>query len=239
EKLARFEAAGIDEVVFLEFTPELAAMTGDQFAKTVLHDRLKIAEIFVGEHFAFGKGRAGQIADLARFGTMYGFTVHPVRPVTINGNVVSSTRIRNLIHGGHVEEAGTLLGRTYGISGTVIAGRQQGQSLGWPTANLQIPPQRVIPADGVYAARAHCEGKTSDAIAYIGTRPTFGSGERLIEVNLLDQQQDLYGKEMLVEFVDRLRGDHTFASADELAAQIAKDVQRAKDSLRRHVGGAQ
>ena len=239
EKLARFEAAGIDEVVFLEFTPELAAMTGDQFAKTVLHDRLKIAEIFVGEHFAFGKGRAGQIADLARFGTMYGFTVHPVRPVTINGDVVSSTRIRNLIHGGHVEEAGTLLGRTYGISGTVIAGRQQGQSLGWPTANLQIPPQRVIPADGVYAARAHCEGKTSDAIAYIGTRPTFGSGERLIEVNLLDQQQDLYGKEMLVEFVDRLRGDHTFASADELAAQIAKDVQRAKDSLRRHVGGAQ
>jgi riboflavin kinase/FMN adenylyltransferase len=239
EKLARFEAAGIDEVVFLEFTPELAAMTGDQFAKTVLHDRLKIAEIFVGEHFAFGKGRAGRIADLARFGTMYGFTVHPVRPVTINGDVVSSTRIRNLIHGGHVEEAGTLLGRTYGISGTVIVGRQQGQSLGWPTANLQIPPQRVIPADGVYAARAHCEGKTSDAIAYIGTRPTFGSGERLIEVNLLDQQQDLYGKEMLVEFVDRLRGDHTFASADELAAQIAKDVQRAKDSLRRHVGGAQ
>ena len=239
EKLARFEAAGIDEVVFLEFTPELAAMTGDQFAKTVLHDRLKIAEIFVGEHFAFGKGRAGRIADLARFGTMYGFTVHPVRPVTINGDVVSSTRIRNLIHGGHVEEAATLLGRTYGISGTVIAGRQQGQSLGWPTANLQIPPQRVIPADGVYAARAHCEGKTSDAIAYIGTRPTFGSGERLIEVNLLDQQQDLYSKEMLVEFVDRLRGDHTFASADELAAQIAKDVQRAKDSLRRHVGGAQ
>ena len=239
EKLARFEAAGIDEVVFLEFTPELAAMTGDQFAKTVLHDRLKIAEIFVGEHFAFGKGRAGRIADLARFGTMYGFTVHPVRPVTINGDVVSSTRIRNLIHGGHVEEAGTLLGRTYGISGTVIAGRQQGQSLGWPTANLQIPPQRVIPADGVYAARAHCEGKTYDAIAYIGTRPTFGSGERLIEVNLLDQQQDLYGKEMLVEFVDRLRGDHTFASADELAAQIAKDVQRAKDSLRRHAGGVQ
>lgn len=239
EKLARFEAAGIDEVVFLEFTPELAAMTGDQFAKTVLHDRLKIAEIFVGEHFAFGKGRAGRIADLARFGTMYGFTVHPVRPVTINGDVVSSTRIRNLIHGGHVEEAATFLGRTYGISGTVIAGRQQGQSLGWPTANLQIPPQRVIPADGVYAARAHCEGKTYDAIAYIGTRPTFGSGERLIEVNLLDQQQDLYGKEMLVEFVDRLRGDHTFASADELAAQIAKDVQRAKDSLRRHAGGVQ
>ena len=237
EKLARFEAAGIDEVVFLEFTPELAAMTADQFAKTVLHDRLHVAEIFVGEHFAFGKGRAGRIADLMRFGTMYGFTVHPVPPVTVNSEVVSSTRIRNLIHTGHVQEAAILLGRTYGISGTVVAGRQQGQSLGWPTANLHIPPQRVIPSDGVYAARARCERRTYDAIAYIGTRPTFGSGERLIEVNLLDQQQNLYGKEMLVEFVDRLRGDHTFASAEELSAQIAKDVDRARKSLRRHAEG--
>lgn len=239
EKLARFEAAGIDDVVFLEFTPELAAMTAEQFAKTVLHDRLHVAEIFVGEHFAFGKGRAGRIADLVRFGTMYGFTVHPVRPVIVNGEVVSSTRIRNLIHAGHVAEAATLLGRTYGISGTVVPGRQQGHALGWPTANLQIPPQRVIPSDGVYAARAQCEGKTYEAIAYIGTRPTFGSGERLIEVNLLDEQQDLYGKEMLVEFVDRLRGDHTFASAEELSMQIAKDVDRARDSLRRHAEGVQ
>ncbi len=237
EKLARFEAAGIDEVVFLEFTPALAAMTANQFAGTVLHDRLHIAEIFVGEHFAFGKGRAGRIADLARFGIVYGFTVHPVPPVTVNGEVVSSTRIRNLIQAGQMHEAAILLGRAYGIGGTVIPGRQQGQSLGWPTANLQIPPQRVIPPDGVYAARARCEGMTYDAIAYIGTRPTFGAGERLIEVNLLDRQQNLYGKEMLVEFVDRLRGDHTFASADELSMQIGRDVDRAKDSLRRHAEG--
>ena len=234
EKLARFEAAGIDEVVFLEFTPELAAMTAEQFAATVLHRRLNISEIFVGEHFAFGKGRAGRIADLVRFGAMYGFTVHPVAPVRLNGEVVSSTRIRNMIYAGQMEEAATLLGRAYGISGTVVPGRQQGHSLGWPTANLHIPPQRVIPPDGVYAARAHCEGTTYDAIAYIGTRPTFGTGERLIEVNLLDQQQDLYGKDMLVEFVDRLRGDHAFASANELSAQIARDVDRARDSLRRY-----
>jgi riboflavin kinase/FMN adenylyltransferase len=239
EKLARFEAAGIDEVVFLEFTPELAAMTADQFATTVLHDRLHVAEIFVGEHFAFGKGRAGRIADLRRLGATYGFVVHPFPPVTVNGEVVSSTRIRNLIHAGQMKEAALLLGRAYGISGTVITGRQQGQSLGWPTANLQIPPQRVIPSDGVYAARAVCEGKTYDAIAYIGSRPTFGMGERLIEVNLLDQQQNLYGKEMLVEFVDRLRGDHRFATAEELSAQIARDVDRARESLRLHAEGTQ
>lgn len=239
EKLARFEAAGIDEVVFLEFTPALAAMTPEEFAANVLHRHLGIAEIFVGEHFAFGKGRAGRVADLIRFGAKFGFIVHPIVPVTCDGGVVSSTRIRQLIQTGQLKEAASLLGRAYAIGGTVIPGRQQGQSLGWPTANLQVPPQRVIPPDGVYAARAICEGIAYDAIAYIGTRPTFGAGERLIEVNLLDQQRDLYGKDMSVEFIERLRGDHTFASAEELSAQISRDVEQARHSLRRSVLGVQ
>jgi riboflavin kinase / FMN adenylyltransferase len=239
EKLAHFEAAGIDEVVFLEFTPALAAMTPEQFAENVLHQRLNIAEIFVGEHFAFGRGRAGRIADLVRFGAACGFNVHPVPPVTLNGGVVSSTRIRQLIQAGQMEEAAMLLGRAYSISGTVVRGRQQGQSLGWPTANVHIPPQRVIPPDGVYAARADCESMTYDAIAYIGTRPTFGTGERLIEVYLLDQQRNLYGREVRVAFIERLRGDHTFASAEELSAQIGRDVDRAKSSLRRRSSGVQ
>lgn len=239
EKLARFEAAGVDEVVFLEFTPALAALAPEQFAESVLHRHLNIAEIFVGEHFAFGKGRAGRIADLVRFGAQYGFKVHPVPPVTLDGGVVSSTRIRQLIQAGQMDQAAALLGRAYSIGGTVVAGRQQGQSLGWPTANLHIPPQRVIPPDGVYAARAGCESTTYDAIAYIGTRPTFGTGERLIEVNLLDQQCDLYGKHMLVEFIERLRGDRTFASAEELSAQIGRDVDRARGSLHRHSMGVQ
>ena len=234
EKLDRFKAAGIDEVVFLEFTPALAAMTAEQFADTVLHRQLAVAELFVGEHFAFGKGRTGRIADLIRFGAKFGFQVHPVMPVMLNGGVVSSTRIRTLIQAGQMEEAAVLLGRAYGISGTVIAGQQLGQSIGWPTANLAIPPQRVIPPDGVYAARARVDAITYDAIAYIGGRPTFGQGERLIEVNLLDQRAELYGKDMAVEFIERLRGDHTFPSADELSAQIARDVDRAKASLRRY-----
>jgi riboflavin kinase/FMN adenylyltransferase len=137
-----------------------------------------------------------------------------------------------------MDEAAGLLGREYGITGTVVRGTQKGQSLGWPTANLRIPPERVIPPDGVYAARAPWEDRASDAIAYIGTRPTFGTGERLIEVNVLDQRANLYEKEMSVEFVERLRGDHAFASADELAAQIALDVDRARISLRRSGEGA-
>ncbi|HKY73074.1 MAG TPA: bifunctional riboflavin kinase/FAD synthetase [Nitrospira sp.] len=237
EKLERFKEAGIDEVVFLEFTPALAAMMPEEFAEVVLHRHLGVAELYVGEHFAFGKGRAGRIADLQRFGAALGFTVHPVRPVMLNGGVVSSTRIRNLIQAGHMEEAAALLGRTYAITGTVVAGMQQGQALGWPTANLRIPPERVIPPDGVYAAQASYDGGRYNAVVYIGSRPTFGAGERLIEVNLLDHRANLYGKTMTVAFVEHLRGDRTFPSAQELAAQIARDVDRAKASLRRYAEG--
>src|SRR6185503_9719781 len=178
EKLERFMAAGVDEVVFLEFTPELAAMTPDEFADVVLHRRLGVAELFVGEHFAFGKGRTGRIADLERLGAALGFAVHPLHPVVLSGGVVSSTRIRTLIQAGNMEEAAVLLGRAYGLTGTVVSGMQQGQALGWPTANLRIPPERVTPRDGVYAARASYDGRQYDAVAYIGSRPTFGAGER-------------------------------------------------------------
>jgi riboflavin kinase/FMN adenylyltransferase len=212
-------------------------MTPEEFADIVLHRRLRVSDVYVGEHFAFGRGRAGRIADLERFGRTLGFTVHPVKPVMLNGGVVSSTRIRTFIQAGRMDEAAVLLGRAYGITGTVVRGTQKGHALGWPTANLRIPPERVVPPDGVYAARAAWEGRASDAIAYIGTRPTFGSGERLIEVNVLDQRANLYEKEMSVEFVERLRGDHAFASADELAAQIAVDVDRARVSLRRFAEG--
>jgi riboflavin kinase/FMN adenylyltransferase len=123
------------------------------------------------------------------------------------------------------------------MHGAVVSGRQQGEALGWPTANLRIPGERVTPPDGVYAAQAVYDGRKADAVAYIGSRPTFGGGERLIEVNLLDHRENLYGKTMAVEFIERLRGDHTFPSPQELAAQIALDVDRAKASLRRHAEG--
>jgi riboflavin kinase / FMN adenylyltransferase len=233
EKLVHFEAAGIDEVVYLDFTPTFAAMSPDQFAEDILHRSLNLSELFVGNHFAFGKGRKGRIDDLVRFGGQYGFRVHPVTPVMWDGDVVSSSRIRRLIQAGNMEQAASLLGRVYGIRGAVVHGMQQGQAMGWPTANLLVPPDRVMPPDGVYAARTVYGAQTYDAIAYIGTRPTFGVGERLIEVNLLDQTYDLYGQEVTVQFVTRLRGDHTFASAEALSKQIACDVEQARSNLRR------
>jgi riboflavin kinase / FMN adenylyltransferase len=239
EKLAHFEAAGIDEVVFLDFTPIFAAMSPDRFAEDILHRSLALSELFVGNHFAFGKGRKGRIDDLVRLGGQYGFRVHPVTPVMCEGDVVSSSRIRRLIQAGNMERAAVLLGRVYGIRGRVVQGMQQGQAMGWPTANLRVSADRVMPPDGVYAARTVYDTQTYDAIAYIGTRPTFGAGERLIEVNLLDQTCDLYGQEITAQFVARLRGDHTFASADALSKQIACDVEEARSSLRHFSQGGQ
>jgi len=233
DKLAHLEAAGIDEVVFLDFTPAFAAMGPTQFAEEILHRSLTLSELFVGNHFAFGKGRTGRIDDLVRLGEQFAFRVHPVTPVMIEGDVVSSSRIRRLIQAGNMEQASMLLGRTYGIRGIVVRGMQQGKTMGWPTANLRLPADRVVPPDGVYAARTAQGAQIYDAIAYIGTRPTFGPSERLIEVHLLDQTRDLYGQEIFVQFVAMIRGDHIFASADELSRQIAQDVEQARINLRR------
>ena len=232
EKLAHFREAGIAEVLFLDFTPAFAALTPDQFMRQVLRDSVGLKELFVGEHFAFGKGRAGRIADLVRFGREAGFQVHPVQPLRVDGEVVSSTRVRQLIQKGDVRGAARCLGRCYALGGEVMPGEHRGRTLGWPTANLRLPADRVIPADGVYATKAFWGTRACDSVSYIGTRPTFGAGERLLEVSLLDVREELYGQMLRVEFVERLRGDQVFGSADELSACIERDVQRAREALK-------
>lgn len=232
EKLAYFQDAGIAEVLFVEFTQAFAALSPDQFMELVLRDGIGVKDLFVGEHFAFGKGRAGRIADLVRFGQEAGFEVHPVQPLRVDGEVVSSTRIRQLIQQGDVRAASRCLGRSYALGGVVVAGEQRGEKLGWPTANLQLPPDRVIPADGVYATKTLWGARTFDSVSYIGTRPTFGAGERLLEVSLLDARETLYGETIRVEFVERVRGDQTFDSAEELSARIEVDVRQARQALK-------
>jgi riboflavin kinase / FMN adenylyltransferase len=232
EKLAYFRDAGISEVLFLEFTTALASLAPDQFMQQVLRDGIGVRDLFVGEHFAFGRGRAGRIADLIRFGLGAGFQVHPVQPVRIDGEVVSSTRVRHLIKSGDVRGAARCLARHYALGGEVMPGEQRGRQMGWPTANLKLPADRVVPADGVYATKTLWGARTFESVSYIGTRPTFGAGERLLEVSLLDAKEHLYGQTIRVEFVERLRGDETFQSAEELSARIERDVQQARQALR-------
>ncbi len=232
EKLDRFRDAGIDEVVFLEFDRAFAALSPETFSEQVLCQALRLKEIFVGEHFAFGHKRAGKIADLVTLGSRHGFAVHPVAPVTAHGGIVSSTRIRQLIQAGDVKQAALLLGRRYAVSGVVSSGAQRGQELGWRTANLPLPPDRVVPSDGVYATMTTWNQRRYNSVSYIGTRPTFDAGERLLEVHLLDELQNLYGQRITVEFVESVRGDRQFAGTDSLSRQIACDVETARTMLR-------
>jgi len=234
EKLAHFQEAGIDEVVLLSFDDAFAALSPEAFAADVLAHGLGVKELFVGQHFAFGHKRAGKISDLTALGNRLGFAVHPLSPVVAEGGIVSSTRIRQLIQDGDVLKAAVLLGRQYALEGIVSAGAQRGESLGWPTANLRLPSDRVIPPDGVYATVTMVDCRRYDSIGYIGTRPTFDAGERLLEVNILDGAHELYGRSIAVEFVERVRGDMRFAEPEALSRQIAIDVDRAKVMLRRH-----
>ncbi|MGQ0812030.1 MAG: bifunctional riboflavin kinase/FAD synthetase [Nitrospiraceae bacterium] len=232
QKLHCFEEAGIQEVLFLEFNTAFASLPADQFVTQVLKEGIGVKDLYVGEHFKFGKGRAGTIADLQRMGNRLDFRVHPVRPFRVDGVVVSSTHIRQLVQAGEMQKAGRFLGRPYSLTGTVVCGDRRGRTIGWPTANLRLPPDRVIPSDGVYATRTVVNGQSFESVAYIGTRPTFGQTERLLEVYFLDQQIELYGETIIVQFVERLRGDQTFASAEELSARIDLDVSQARASLR-------
>jgi riboflavin kinase / FMN adenylyltransferase len=231
EKLARFDRAGIDEVVLVEFTQAFASLAPDMFAEQVLANGLGLKEVFVGQHFAFGHKRTGKIDDLHRLGERLGFLVHPTAPVTLDGGVVSSTRIRQLIMAGQVAQATRLLDRPYALSGVVAPGKGRGRVLGCPTANLPLPPNRVTPADGIYASVTIVGTERHDSVTYIGSKPTFHEEARGLEVSILDGQYDLYGHMITVEFIDRIRGDAQFDSEEALSRQIALDVESARRIL--------
>ena len=158
--------------------------------------------------------------------------MHSLPPLSLDDQVVSSTVIRRLLQAGKVRQAARLLGRPYMLGGSVQAGSQRGAALGWRTANLSLPPERVIPADGIYAALTMCRGQRFPSAAYIGTRPTFGTGERLLEVHLLHAHIDLYGEAIQVQFIEYVRDDKTFSSSQQLSAQIDQDVHTALEILR-------
>jgi riboflavin kinase / FMN adenylyltransferase len=219
-RLEMLEAeAGVDEVLVVGFTPEVAALEPEEFGDIVLR-RIGARTVVVGENFRFGRGAAGDGALLEQLG----FDVQLV-PL-LEG--VSSTRIRSLLRDGDVVGAAQLLGRPAELDGTVVLGDQRGGTLGYPTANLAVPPDLLVPAYGIYAgsARGH------RAAMSIGVNPHYGGDERRIEPHLLDFEGDLYGERLLVELWRRLRDERAFASEDELVAQIARDVEETRAAER-------
>jgi riboflavin kinase/FMN adenylyltransferase len=229
-KMKLLETVGIQVVICADFTREFAQQNPGDFARRVLAEKVGVKEVYVGYDYAFGKGREGSIDSLREMGLALGFTVGVVDAVQVNGTVVSSSLVRDLISGGRVDETYPYLGRFYSIEGNVIHGESRGHSLGFPTANIQSANE-LLPAYGVYAVRALVGGHHLDGVASIGVRPTFGAGPVSLEVFLFDYDGNLYGKHLEVAFIKRLRGEQKFSDVDALVGQMHKDVDRAKEIL--------
>ncbi len=234
EKLSLFtEFEGLDTVVEMPFTLEMAQLTPREYLG-LLSSYLKLQGIVGGSNFTFGHNRAGNMAWLRRYGQKAGLAVWTIG-LAANGEVISSSRIREYIAAGRVEEAAKLLGRFYTLAGTVIQGDRRGRLLGYPTANLYLDEVKLLPANGVYAVRVQMPGNERDwrpGVANVGVRPTFGEGNQLrVEVHIFDIQRDLYGQQLTVEFVARLRDDIQFHSTEALQIEMATDVERARKLL--------
>ena len=231
DRLALLRDLGADVTVVQRFTPRFAALEPEAFVRGFLGAHLELLHIVVGYNVSFGRGRAGTVETLRALGPRLGFAVDAVGPVTVGEEQVSSTALRRMVAAGDVRSAQAFLGRRFTLRGRVVRGEQRGRTLGFPTANLHQPRGLLLPADGVYAVRARLDGRAHPAVLNIGMRPTFGTLQRTVEAHLLDFDQLLYGRWLVLELVDRLRGEQRFAGPEALRQAIAADVTRAREVL--------
>ena len=230
-KLAGLCALGCDRVGLLRFNRRLASMPAADFVRSVLIGRLAVREVWVGPEFRFGKGRGGDLALLQAMGREAGFVAHAIEPVLLDGERVSSTRIRAALGEGDFEAAARLLGRPYTVGGRVVHGRQLGRTLGYPTANLRFG-NKTPALRGIYASRVHGVSEAPwPAVSSFGTRPTVSGREPLLEAHLFDFDGDLYGRRIEVEFVARLRDEEKFADLPSMVSQMHRDEAQARSIL--------
>ena len=221
---------GIDTVITLSFTPELAQLSTRQFVG-LLKKYLRMRGLVIGPDFALGRNREGNVNILRTLGQGMDFGVTVVPPLVINSEVVSSTAIRNALAEGDMKRVDNLIGRSFSLSGRIIPGAGRGVDLGFPTANIGVDSEQALPADGVYATWAYIDDSAYQSMTNIGRRPTFDSGERTVEVYLLDYHGDLYGQELRIDIIARLRNEKGFDTADELRKQVAEDVKQGRAIL--------
>jgi len=231
DKAAMLATLGVSQLRVLRFDKVLIAWDGPTYIDRILGRVLGARRVVVGEDFRFGRDRGGDVAMLRREGAVRGFAVDVVPPWVVAGARVSSTRIREALAAGRLGEAKILLGRDYRISGRVMEGSRLGTRLGFPTANIRLH-RRVSPLDGIFAVRVSgpFAGKLP-AVASVGTRPTVGGGERLLEVHIFDFEGDLYGKRLAVDFIARLRDEIHFPDLESMTAQMHHDARQAREIL--------
>ncbi len=232
QKVKLIEAAGLDYLLVLEFTPELAQLEAEDFVEEILVRGLGIKELVVGYDYRFGRGRRGDTELLRILGKRFGFEVVVVPPQKVNGLTVSSTLVRELVAEGEMRLVAKLLGRPYQICGRVVPGHGRGKRLlGFPTANLKLNREKLVPKTGVYAVEVTFDGQRYPGVMNLGFNPTFGDRYLSAEVHIFDFEGDLYGKEICIALIERLRDEMKFSSPEELAAQIAKDCEMARKIL--------
>lgn len=232
EKKEILAQTGLDYAVFLPFTRALALYTPRRFVEEVLVARMKVKELVIGYDHGFGRGRSGDAETLDAMGTELGFDVRVVPPIVAGGGPVSSSRIRRALLAGDVRGAHTGLGRPYSLRGVVVRGDGRGRRLGFATANLEIrDAHKLIPGEGIYAVRVRLPEGIRDGALHIGPRPTFPGSGATIEVHLLDYNGDLYGAELQLDLIERLRRVRSFASVAELVGRMNEDVRLARRIL--------
>jgi riboflavin kinase / FMN adenylyltransferase len=225
EKIRILEKLGIDNLFIIRFTKEFASQTADEFFKHFIINGTGISDMIIGYDHHFGKGRSGDIKTLEELGKIYNFGITVVPEVKVNGQIVSSTKIRQALESGDLDTANKFLGRYYTLSGTVISGDKRGRELGFPTANIKVDDKdKVIPALGIYAVEFIVDHKAYKGLLSIGKRPTFyEEGEIVPEVYIYDFSDDIYGKFVTVNIIARLRGEEKFNSVEELISQMKRD----------------
>jgi riboflavin kinase/FMN adenylyltransferase len=233
-KAELIEALGVDVLCVIPFTAEFSRLSPEAFVHDALVEHLHTALVVVGENFRFGHKQAGDVELLGRLGRTFGFAVEGATLVADEGTVFSSTYIRSCVDAGDVAAAARALGRPHRLEGVVVRGDQRGRELGFPTANLLVPANAAVPADGIYAAwlNRDRDGARRPAAVSVGTNPTFSGKERRVEAFVLDFEGDLYGERVSLDFVDRLREQRVYQGIAPLIAQIAEDVEQTRDVLR-------
>lgn len=243
EKVNYLQRLGVEQLVMLPFNQELAALTPENFVEKILVQGMGVRVISVGQDFCFGRKRLGTSSDLKAIAADYGVNVHIVPLHTLDGDRISSSAIRQALQQGEVTQANRLLGRSYALVGKVETGQQLGRTIGFPTANVQLPPEKFLPRLGVYAVLVTSEAVSADnsnanfsvrdrpGVMNIGYRPTVAGTQRTVEVHLLDWSGDLYGQTLTVKLERFLRPEQKFASLNELKAQIQHDADTARSLL--------
>lgn len=230
ERIKLLKNEGVEDVIILNFTHELAQLSTRQFIN-LLQKYLRMRGMVIGPDFALGKNREGNIDALRKLAQNMNFSVTVIPPLMINGEIVSSTAIRNALARGDMKRVHVLTGRPFSLHGRVISGAGRGIKLGFPTANLDMSPKQALPADGVYATRSYIDDKDYPSMTNIGKCPTFSGNECTVEVYILDYHDKLYGRELKIDVMERLRSEIKFDNEEELKKQIAEDIKRGRAIL--------